>query len=188
MTIENISWSNLHERMLLIQQGQTRNLITSRTCIQWATEAGLFSCLHNILWTSGWILTKFAWIYNWDITKNWLDFGDLNLIFQGDSNKKNWKFCDTSLSAQYLLNQWLNSYQIFRNIQLGYNRIEFIFFRTIQLGYNRIEFKFSGMYNWDITNNIGVWWPCPNFQGHSSRKTEKNSWCVLGGGGGGASV
>ena len=36
------------------------------------------SCLHNILWTSGWILTKFSWIYNWDI-KNWLDFGD-NLI------------------------------------------------------------------------------------------------------------
>ena len=31
------------------------------------------SCLHNILWTSGLILTKFSRIYNWDITKNWLD-------------------------------------------------------------------------------------------------------------------
>ena len=31
-------------------------------------------CLHNILWTSGWILTKFPWTYNWDITRNWLDF------------------------------------------------------------------------------------------------------------------
>ena len=40
------------------------------------------SCLHNILWTSGWILTKFSWIYNWDLTKNWLDFGDLDLIFK----------------------------------------------------------------------------------------------------------
>ena len=30
------------------------------------------SCLHSILWTSGWVLTKFSWIYNWDITKNWL--------------------------------------------------------------------------------------------------------------------
>ena len=39
------------------------------------------SCLHNILWTSGWILTKFSWIYNWYITKNWLDFDDLDLIF-----------------------------------------------------------------------------------------------------------
>ena len=26
------------------------------------------SCQHNILETSGWILTKFSWIYNWDIT------------------------------------------------------------------------------------------------------------------------
>ena len=40
------------------------------------------SCLHNILWTSGWILTKFAWKYNWGITKKWLDFGDLDLIFK----------------------------------------------------------------------------------------------------------
>ena len=41
-----------------------------------------FSCLHNILWTSGWILTKFSWLYNLDVTKNWLDFGDLDLIFK----------------------------------------------------------------------------------------------------------
>ena len=41
-----------------------------------------FSCLYTILWTSGWILTKFSWIYNWDITKNCLDFHDLYLIFK----------------------------------------------------------------------------------------------------------
>ena len=29
-----------------------------------------------------WIHTKFSWIYNWDITKNLLDFGDLDLIFK----------------------------------------------------------------------------------------------------------
>ena len=40
------------------------------------------SCLHNILRTSGWILSKFLWIYNWDITNNRLDFGDLDLIFK----------------------------------------------------------------------------------------------------------
>ena len=38
------------------------------------------SCLYNILWTSGWMLTKVSLIYNWDIAKNWLDFGDLDLI------------------------------------------------------------------------------------------------------------
>ena len=68
------------------------------------------SCLHNILWTSGWILTKFAWIYHKDITKNRLDFGDLDLIFKVTAveKKNNWKFCDTF--TQYLLNQWLDSY------------------------------------------------------------------------------
>ena len=40
------------------------------------------SCLHSIFWTSGWILTKFLWIYNLDITKNWLDFGDFDIILK----------------------------------------------------------------------------------------------------------
>ena len=40
------------------------------------------SCLRTILLNSGWIRTKLSWIYNWDITKNWLDIGDLDLIFK----------------------------------------------------------------------------------------------------------
>ena len=40
------------------------------------------SCLHNILWTSGWIFTKCSWIYSLDITKNSLDFHDHDLIFK----------------------------------------------------------------------------------------------------------
>ena len=40
------------------------------------------SCLHNILWTSGWIHTKFSWIYNWDRAKDWIEFGYLDLIFK----------------------------------------------------------------------------------------------------------
>ena len=39
------------------------------------------SCLYNIFWTSGWILTQFSWLYNWNITKNWSDLGD-DLIFK----------------------------------------------------------------------------------------------------------
>ena len=31
------------------------------------------SCLHNIFWTSDWILNKFSWIYSLDIAKSWLD-------------------------------------------------------------------------------------------------------------------
>ena len=42
------------------------------------------SCLHNILWTGGWIPTKFSWLGNWDKKKKkkWLDFSDLDLIFK----------------------------------------------------------------------------------------------------------
>ena len=39
------------------------------------------SCMHNILWTSRWILTKFLWIYNWD-NKELFRFGDLDPIFK----------------------------------------------------------------------------------------------------------
>ena len=46
-----------------------------------------FSCLHSILLTSGWILTIFLW-YNLDITKNWLHFGDLDIIFKVTAVKK----------------------------------------------------------------------------------------------------
>ena len=50
------------------------------------------SCLHNILWTSGWILTKFSWIFNWDITKNRIEFGDLDLLVKVTAAEKPWKF------------------------------------------------------------------------------------------------
>ena len=40
------------------------------------------SCLHHILWISGSILTKVSWVYNLYITKNSLDFGDLDQIFK----------------------------------------------------------------------------------------------------------
>ena len=39
------------------------------------------SSLHNILRTSGWILTKFSWIQNWD-NKEVIRFGDLELVFK----------------------------------------------------------------------------------------------------------
>ena len=56
--------------------------------IVWFSIGMTLSFLHNILWTSGWILIKFSWIYNWDITKNWLDFGDLGLSFKVTAEEK----------------------------------------------------------------------------------------------------
>ena len=39
-------------------------------------------------WTRSWILNKFSLIYNWDKTKNWLNFGDLDLIFKFSAVEK----------------------------------------------------------------------------------------------------
>ena len=46
---------------------------------------------HNISWTSGWILTKFSWTHNSYITKNWLEYDYLDLIFKVTA-VENWKF------------------------------------------------------------------------------------------------
>ena len=39
-------------------------------------------CLHVILWTIGWNVTKFASLYKLDRINSILDFGDLGLIFK----------------------------------------------------------------------------------------------------------
>ena len=64
-----------------------------RTIVSRADPAGVnvgmtLYCLHNIVWRSCWILTKFSWIYNRDITINWLNFGDLDLIFKATAVDK----------------------------------------------------------------------------------------------------
>ena len=68
------------------------------------------SCLCNILWTSGWILTKFSWLYNWDIAKNWLDFGGLDLIFKVTAVEKlkihSWRTSFCSLKTPLLVFPW----------------------------------------------------------------------------------
>ena len=55
---------------------------SSRWCWLGVGVSMTLSCLHNILWTGGWILTKFSWIYYWDVRNICLDFGDHDLIFK----------------------------------------------------------------------------------------------------------
>ena len=62
------------------------------------------SCLYNILWTNGWILTKFSWIYNLDITKNCLDFGYVDLIFKLTAADKLKIQCCIKFSVEEVLN------------------------------------------------------------------------------------
>ena len=52
---------------------------------------------------SQWFDSYQIWMNIWDI-KNWLDFGNFDLIFKVTAGEKSWKFCDTFLSAQYLVN------------------------------------------------------------------------------------
>ena len=47
--------------------------------------------------------TKFSWLCNWDITKNWLDFGDLDLIFKVTAVEKLkilWHFLVCTISSE----------------------------------------------------------------------------------------
>ena len=47
-------------------------------------------CVHSVLWTNRWNLTKLAQIYYWDWGKKWLDFGDLYFIFKVTPALWNW--------------------------------------------------------------------------------------------------
>ena len=44
---------------------------------------GVATCLHSISLLNGQILAKLTKIYYWEGEKCWLDFGDLDLFFQG---------------------------------------------------------------------------------------------------------
>ena len=45
-------------------------------------NSATLSCLYNMFWINCWNLNIFSWIHNWDITKNWSDFGDFDLMFK----------------------------------------------------------------------------------------------------------
>ena len=85
-------------------------------------------------WGSLRSLTKFAWICNMEITKNWSEFGDLDLFFKV-SSRKNWKLRDTFLFAQYFVNQslasnqtsWTYNWDIKKNNGLDYGDFDLIF-------------------------------------------------------------
>ena len=105
------------------------------------------SCLHSISWTNGWILTKLAQTRYWEGWKKWLDFGDLDFIFQATTAVWNFQILtQKSLSAPYLLNQMTDSGQTSNIVTFGW-------------------FK-------DL---IRFWWPWPNFQGHHTIKIVKMS-------------
>ena len=74
--------------LILVLFHQCRDIIIGRGIDFGADPVGFsvgvgvrisLSCLHNILWTSGRILTKFSMTNGSDITRNWLYFGDLDL-------------------------------------------------------------------------------------------------------------
>ena len=100
----------------------------------WHDTGMTLFCLHNILWTICWILTKFSWIYmyNWDITNNWLDFGDLNLIFKVTAVEKIEK-CLTLSCLQNILgtSNWILTFSWIYNwnikIWLQFSEVDLIF-------------------------------------------------------------
>ena len=77
------------------------------------------ACLHPISWTKWWILAKHYALYHWDNEKNRLDFGDLDLIFQGHYAIKTVKM---SLVCS-LLNQMVDFDQTYTETPLGHGKV-----------------------------------------------------------------
>ena len=83
------------------------------------------SCLHNILWTSGWILTKFSWICNWDITQKKIRLVDLDLIFKVTAVEKLkilWRFLVFTLPFEQFW--WGNTCFLWKHCSCYFNGIQ----------------------------------------------------------------
>ena len=99
--------------------------------------------LHSISWTKGWILTKLAQIRYCEGGKKWLDFGDLDRIFNVTPALLSFQILpQKSLSAPYLLDQMTDSCQTSYIVTLVW-----------------------------IKDFVRFWWLWPNFQGHHIIKT-----------------
>ena len=63
------------------------------------------SCLQPISNRDGCFFTKLVQIYHWEMQKNWIDFGDLDLIFKVAGGQRMLIY---ALSPVYLLNGWMD--------------------------------------------------------------------------------
>ena len=105
------------------------------------------SCLHNILRTRVWIHTKFSWIYNLDITKNWLDFADLDQNFKVTAVEKlnihGWWGRGRRTNREVITKTCLYSFDPFKPhfyiVKLGFTGVYIIFLisaQNIDCGYS----------------------------------------------------
>ena len=69
-----------------------------------------------VIWTSGWILTKLAYVHCCEGGKGWFDFGDRDLIFKVTFAL--WNILNI-VPARFLLNQWMDFDQICIDTLLG---------------------------------------------------------------------
>ena len=148
-------------------------------------------CLHDISWTGGWILIKCAWMYYWDMTKSWLGFGDLDLIFKVTAGLKlpnlspNMLVCIISHELVGRFQPDLHGYNIGTwwradlilvtltyfsrsvvdlNCQIWAKRCLCAQYLMNQLAdFNQICMDI--IFGHDKKLNR-CWWPCSNFQGH----------------------
>ena len=76
----------LHLYIYIVETWKRTDLIlvtlTPFSRSQEGSDCWKMACLLLILRMNGWILTKLVYLYCCDIKNNWLDFGDLDLIFK----------------------------------------------------------------------------------------------------------
>ena len=159
-------------------------------------------CLQSVSWSSWWILTKLAQKHHWDKGKKWLDFGDLDFIFQVTpalwmSNVDQKKACLHPISwtkwwilaKLYVLYHWDNqkNWLDFDDLDLIFSTLKFqsLTKKILSAPYRLNQMTDSGqtsyivMLGW-VKDLIRFWWPWPNFQGHHIIKTVKMSFvCTL---------
>ena len=103
--------------------------------------------LHSFPWTKWWILAKLYVLHHWDNLKNWLDFGDLYLIF--------------NLTTLYLMNQLVDFDQTYK-LDMGKKWLDFgvldlIFKVTPALWMSNFDPKKSLSSPYLLNKNDGFW-------------------------------
>ena len=125
---------------------------------QEGSDSWKMAWLHPISWRNGWLLTKLAQLYCWDMKKNWLDFGDFDPIFKVTQGLR---LLENSFSAPCLMNKWMDFDQTctyiywcdIKNNWSDFGDLDPIF--KVKEGLRLLENGFL----------IRFWWPWPHFQG-----------------------
>ena len=133
------------------------------------------ACLHPISWMNGWIFTKLVQLYCWDRDKNWLDFGDIDPIFNVTGGLRLLK--NACLQPISRMNRWILTklvhlyYCDMEKNCLDFGHLDPIFkvtqgLRLLKSGLSAPCLMKEWILLWHEKELIRFLWPWHHFQGH----------------------